>query len=67
MNKYENINYWWSWDIRINIVKQFEIEKIPYRLIDNFETGSVDNIKGIPEEKLLKKHSNTPLTRKNFP
>ncbi|MGC6422219.1 MAG: NAD-dependent epimerase/dehydratase family protein [Flavobacteriaceae bacterium] len=50
-----------------NIVKQFEIEKIPYRLIDNFETGSVDNIKGIPEEKIIEGSIlNTPLLEKIF-
>jgi len=36
-----------------NIVKQFEKEKIEFLILDNFETGSIDNLKGISENKII--------------
>ena len=35
-----------------NIAKRFEKEKIDYQILDNFETGSVENLHGVPTTKI---------------
>ena len=35
-----------------NIAKQFEKEKIEYQILDNFETGSIENLHGVPSAKI---------------
>lgn len=36
-----------------NIAKQFEKEGIEYLILDNFETGSIDNLEQIPKSKII--------------
>lgn len=36
-----------------NIAKQFEKEEIEYLILDNFETGSIDNLEQIPKSKII--------------
>ena len=35
-----------------NIANQFEKEKIEYQILDNFETGSIENLHGVPSNKI---------------
>ena len=36
-----------------NIVKRFLAEDIDFVIVDNFETGSYENLKGIPKSKII--------------